>query len=419
MALANRQLVFPELETRYNVHFGRYLGRGGFGEVYEAHVNGVACAIKVSLDPVDSLDGAKEIAALELVKQLPAHPYIVSMFDDWVVHGYLVTRWELGQQSLADQLRERRSQGNTGIERELLFRHVKQAAEALDYLNHERGIFHRDIKPENLILFSGHVKVADLGLAKFKGASTGQHSIAGTLDYMSPEAADGRLSRTSDLYSLAATYLTLRTGRSPFGATIDEVVTRRKESNPTSMVCIRQRNTFCARFYSSRRRLERMGRQWNGRGIWKRTLHASLSGSGFRIIKPRPAVSCLVRRERSDGHSAWYRQAKDNEARREGRRKSEHFIVPLNSGNRARRDPGKGRRCRVTVSLEGNMPDAQESDRMSTLPTTSKAVTRRAVCLNWARTDPWERQGAIPGATRHLTSSHRQMHDGRDCELDR
>ena len=213
----NRQLVFEELKTKYQFHLARSLGHGGFGEVYEAQTtNGVRCALKISLDAIDHSDGmaAKELEALATIKQLPANKYIVTLIDYWVIHGYLVTRWELGQQSLADLQKEyRRDKKLPGIPRPTLWRYVAQAAFALDFL-YDRGFCHRDVKPENLILFAGDVKLADLGLVKFKGASTGVHTRgAGTLGYMSPEADTGRLFRTSDLYGLAGSYIYLRTGR--------------------------------------------------------------------------------------------------------------------------------------------------------------------------------------------------------------
>ena len=84
------------------------------------------------------------------------------------------------------------------------------------------------------------------------------------------------------------------------------------------------------------------------------------------MSNPRPVIS-------RPGSTGAKRQAQrmvspseGNGARREGRRKSEHFTVPSNSGNRTRGNPGEGRECLVAESLEGNMPDAQESERMST-----------------------------------------------------
>src|SRR5438552_778506 len=55
-----------------------------------------------------------------------------------------------------------------------------------------------------------------------------------------------------------------------------------------------------------------------------------------------------------------------NETRREGHRTSEHLIVPLNQGNGSRPDPGEGRGCHVTDSLEGNMAGASKPDLVST-----------------------------------------------------
>src|SRR5262249_18038447 len=72
------------------------------------------------------------------------------------------------------------------------------------------------------------------------------------------------------------------------------------------------------------------------------------------------------RRERRRQTHGRVSPSEGNEARRQGRRASEHPIVPGNQENRTRRDPGKGRGCLITESLEGNMTSASELGDMST-----------------------------------------------------
>jgi len=161
---------------------------------------------------------AKELQGLEQIKGIGGHPNVVTLFDIWWINGYLVTRWELGEMSLEARLLQCFGQSIPAIPRDELLVYMRDAADGIDFLNREQGIYHRDIKPENVLLFHRRVKLADLGLAKFAGASTASHTGSGTLGYIPPEGyEDHLLSPTIDVYSLAATYLRLRTGNHPFG----------------------------------------------------------------------------------------------------------------------------------------------------------------------------------------------------------
>jgi len=86
---------------------------------------------------------------------------------------------------------------------------------------HAAGIIHRDIKPANVLMTEdGIPKLTDFGLAKDDTADAGmtiEGSVIGTLDFMPPEQRQGAefTDHRSDLWSLAATFYQMLTGKSP------------------------------------------------------------------------------------------------------------------------------------------------------------------------------------------------------------
>ena len=86
---------------------------------------------------------------------------------------------------------------------------LKQMVCLLDALMvlQKNGIYHRDIKPDNLMVDkNGDVVVIDFGLAT---TQVTKGHIAGTLDYMSPEACQGNFCEKSDLYSAGKIFFEL------------------------------------------------------------------------------------------------------------------------------------------------------------------------------------------------------------------
>lgn len=215
----------------------KLLGRGGYGEVWQARgPGGISCALKIVRN-LDGMQGQQEKRSLDLVKELD-HERLIRLQAFWLLtrEGVDIPDKQLGQpgapephalvmatdlaaKSLLQYWQEFQNQGRANIPVADLMRIVRQSAEAIDYLN-ERDILHRDIKPENILLTKDlKVKVSDFGLAKLlegSGAAIHQASVGLTLAYAAPELFDNRVTRWTDQYALALTYYRLRTGNFPF-----------------------------------------------------------------------------------------------------------------------------------------------------------------------------------------------------------
>ncbi len=200
----------------------RPLGKGGFGEVWQAlGPGGFPVAMKFI-----RLAGKVSVAeqrALELMKQL-RHPNLLALHGTWEYGDWLILAMELADGTLLDRLRQAvKAQRLPGIPLPELLRQMHAAAEGLDHLN-AQGVQHRDVKPANLLLVGGGVKVGDFGLAKLLQETVATASGSMTPAYASPEVCNDKVSRWSDQYSLAVTYCHLRGNQLPFEGPLAAVV---------------------------------------------------------------------------------------------------------------------------------------------------------------------------------------------------
>jgi hypothetical protein len=193
-----------------------HIGAGGYGEVWRAEApGGLTKAIKFVFGKQHEKRAANELRALDHVRSV-RHPFLLSLERIEVVDGRLMVVTELADGSLKDRFDVCRRDGLPGIPRSELLGYLRDAADALDFMNESHALQHLDIKPENLLLLAGHVKVADFGLVKDVRQS--QASLVGGMTplYAAPEVFRGTPSRQSDQYSLAIVYQEMLTGSLPF-----------------------------------------------------------------------------------------------------------------------------------------------------------------------------------------------------------
>jgi serine/threonine-protein kinase len=210
----------------------RLLGRGGFGEVWEALAPGhVRIALKFIR--LDTDQAGPEQRALEIIRDI-RHPHLLDVQFAARVEDCLVIAMPLCDESLMDRLLVCQAGGLPGVPRDELLGYMNELAGAVDFLNEPRhptddgrlvGVQHRDIKPHNIFLVGGSARLADFGLAKVLESTSTSHTGAMSANYVAPEVIQGRVSQYSDQYSLAASYAHLRTGRHAFsGGSVNQVL---------------------------------------------------------------------------------------------------------------------------------------------------------------------------------------------------
>lgn len=198
----------------------RFLGRGGFANVFLCHDDSLdrLRAVKVprsdrefSVDELSQFANEAKVAA-----QFDELPGIVRVFNVGEDSGrpYIVSQFIDGE-----TLQNRLSRGPLDHDAAAML--VAQIARTMSEA-HKKQFFHRDLKPANILVDKqGLPYVADFGLAI---ARENQHAhygeIAGTLAYMAPEQIRGesnRLDGRSDIWGLGVILYQTLTGKLPFG----------------------------------------------------------------------------------------------------------------------------------------------------------------------------------------------------------
>lgn len=219
------------------------IGAGGMGEVYKAIDTKLDRAVALKILP------AALVTDSDRVRRFIGEAKAASALN----HPHIITIYEIGEiqldgdnaQSVAHYIAMEYISGATlhlkihreGLELKKLLEYFAQAADGLAKA-HAAGIVHRDLKPENIMVTEdGYAKILDFGLAKLieavepdapSGADPGEAATAvmdktrpgvvmGTIGYMSPEQAQGKLvDQRSDIFSFGCMLYEATTRHKPF-----------------------------------------------------------------------------------------------------------------------------------------------------------------------------------------------------------
>jgi serine/threonine protein kinase/Flp pilus assembly protein TadD len=206
------------------------IGAGGMGEVWAAEDSTLKRRVAIKILPPETADHPERRARFTREAQSVAalnHPNIVTIHSVEECDGvHFLTMEYVDGEPLTKRI------GKDGLALHDFFTLAIPLADAVAAA-HEQGITHRDLKPDNVMVTrDGRVKVLDFGLAKLSAALDGEVGrdthlptqtvtkegrIVGTVNYMSPEQAEGKSTDPrSDVFSLGILIYEMTTGTRPF-----------------------------------------------------------------------------------------------------------------------------------------------------------------------------------------------------------
>ena len=238
MAVANarlQQLINKTTGRKVVVHYDKILGKGGYGIVYQATLDGDEVAAKeLQFEFAMKVDVSKFIEECLLLNEVSSKPCHIVHF-----HGvYKSPPSALGQaprlfiimERMESSLYEFESYGQ--VSRDSVVEILRNVADGLQTL-HSSNLIHRDLTPGNVLLKTDprtrriEAKISDLGVARrLLGNESKLTACPGTYSFMPPEAfhCPTVYNEKLDIYSFGLLMVYLLCGKlpnshdAPFGA---------------------------------------------------------------------------------------------------------------------------------------------------------------------------------------------------------
>lgn len=200
--------------TTFNGYtINRFIGRGAFGEVYEATQLSDMASVAIKFIKTDfiypeererlnrEVDALKKVVSPFTIRYISDGDYI----ENNTTYKYVVMEYIEGQ-TLQNYL----SNLTKPLTEEEAITILVEILTGLGHI-HDQNIIHRDLKPANIMMCKDGIKILDYGLSKLIDYSsiTKTGAVIGTYYYMSPEQVQGKkpITIASDFYSIGVILL--------------------------------------------------------------------------------------------------------------------------------------------------------------------------------------------------------------------
>ena len=198
------------------IRFGRRLGAGAYGEVYEAEWRRSRVAVKrlLTAHPLEEKTVTQFFAEMEILANA-RHDHIVRFLGGCVQPDNLCILFEFCPQSLYDLLRK----AEAPLELQRVLTLARQVALGIYYLHTSKPpVLHLDLKSANVLLDGhGNAKVCDFGLAHLKLGNDVRTERMGSPMWTSPEVLKGDArDEKADTYSYGMLLFELLTRQLPY-----------------------------------------------------------------------------------------------------------------------------------------------------------------------------------------------------------
>jgi tRNA A-37 threonylcarbamoyl transferase component Bud32 len=151
--------------ARTQIKLGKIIGRGSYGEVYEATWLGCKLVAKVIRSSGDTTKLREEIQILSKL----SHPHVVQFVGYCEAKGTSMILMEAMHGDLRTLIDNQARDGTPPMPQHVVLDIISQIAAGMAYL-HNRGVFHGDLKASNVLVSrpdgSIEVKISDFGVSQ-------------------------------------------------------------------------------------------------------------------------------------------------------------------------------------------------------------------------------------------------------------